>query len=537
MNRIGLSFTLVMLLPFLWDGLCAEEVSPLKESQIDSIVVCPAVFQPEMIRWIKHREAQGHGIIMIQPSRTAFELQQRIRKLEKQYAIKNLVLVGDCFARKLNGIHDPPIVPRGTVQAVVNVKYGSESIICTDNIFADLDDDLVPDLTVGRLSIDTPQELRLLVDKILGYENRPAPGPWRQRMNLVAGVGGFGTLTDRIIEAAAQQLILRGIPDGFETKMTYASWRSPYFPDPRNFHQETLKSLNEGSLFWVYFGHGHIHRLDHVKTPVSNFKILNIFDKHKLNAKNGSPIAVLLACYTGAMDAIDDCLAEEMLESPGGPVAVFAGSRVTMPYAMSILSHEMLVEAFHGDCETLGELILRSKRNLVAKKKKRMDQTRTAIEALAGVFSPTRDLLDQERLEHAQLFNLLGDPLLRLPKSESMGITAPRSAVSGDSIIVRGASPQSGRMLVELSFDRSKLPFQPQDRKEFEWTPQFLHRVQKEYLSANQKTVSRQVFDIDKGSFQVEIDIPHHLKGKFQVRAYVENQQAYAVGTSEIRVR
>ena len=85
------------------------------------------------------------------------------------------------------------MVPRGTVRAVVNVRFGSEPIICTDNVFADLNDDLVPELTVGRLSVDTALELRQVIQKILDYEKNPPVGPWRQRINLVAGVGGFGS--------------------------------------------------------------------------------------------------------------------------------------------------------------------------------------------------------------------------------------------------------------------------------------------------------------------------------------------------------
>ena len=505
--------------------------------RIDTLVVCPESFQSEMLPWIRHREAQGHGIIMVKPATNSFEQQQKIREVAQQYDLENVVLVGDCFAKKINAFHQPPVVPRGTVRAIVNVRYGSEPIICTDNIYADLDDDLVPDVTIGRLSVDTSLELRALIKKIIDYEANPPSGPWRRRMNLVAGVGGFGSVTDKVIESAARQLILNGIPEDIETKMTYASWRSPYCPDPRNFHEETLRSLNEGSLFWVYFGHGHIHRLDHVKTPISNFKILNIYDKHKLAAKNGSPIAVLLACYTGAMDSIDDCLAEEMLEAPGGPVAVFAGSRITMPYAMAVLSHEMLDEAFHGQPQTLGELILKTKRRLAGKKKNSGDKTRAAIEALAGVFSPNREMLDEERLEHVQLFNLLGDPLLRLPKSDVMGIQSPRNATAGEDILVSGNTPHGGKLWIELCFDRAKLPFRPKDRKEFEWSFEFLRRVQNEYQSANQKVVTRQVFDVERGRFKVEMKVPENLKGKFQVRAFVENRQACAVGCCDLRVR
>ena len=526
---------LALLLAGVQSGQAAETFGKIR---IDTIVVCPAIFQHEMQRWIAHRESQGHGIVMVQPSKTAFDLQIRIRQLAKKYPVRYLVLVGDCYGRPLYRSQSLPIVPRGQVKAKVNVKFGSESMICTDNLYADLDDDLIPELAVGRLSVDSNAELRTVVGKILEYEKNPPPGPWRSKINLVAGVGGFGTVTDRVIETAARQLILRGIPREFETKLTCASWRSPYCPDPRYFHDVTVNSLNEGCLFWVYFGHGHIHRLDHVETPVSRFQILDVTHKQKLRAHRGMPIAMLLACYTGAMDSLDDCLAEEMLEAEGGPVAVFAGSRVTMPYAMSILSHEMLVEFFSGDSQTLGDLILRSKRNMIEPRQNERDPTRAAIEGLAGILSPTRDLLAEERLEHVQLFNLLGDPLLKLPKSSSLHLDVPPNASLGHTIQITGSSPLSGKLSIELNYDRAKLPFKPQDRKEFEWTTEFLARLQLEYLSANYKTVAAHSKEIEGGEFTISLAIPAHLKkGKFQVRAFLENQQAFAVGCSDIRIR
>ena len=47
---------------------------------------------------------------------------------------------------------------------------------------------------------------------------------------------------------------------------------------------------------------------------------------------------MFLSCYAGAIDARRTCLAAEMLRAPGGPVAVVAASRVTMPYATTLLT-------------------------------------------------------------------------------------------------------------------------------------------------------------------------------------------------------
>ena len=158
---------LALLLTGVQSGQAAETFGKIR---IDTIVVCPAIFQHEMQRWIAHRESQGHGIVMVQPSKTAFDLQIRIRQLAKKYPVRYLVLVGDCYGRPLYRSQSLPIVPSGQVKAKVNVKFGSESMICTDNLYADLDDDLIPELAVGRLSVDSNAELRTVVGKILEYE-------------------------------------------------------------------------------------------------------------------------------------------------------------------------------------------------------------------------------------------------------------------------------------------------------------------------------------------------------------------------------
>ena len=75
-----------------------------------------------------------------------------------------------------------------------------------------------------------------------------------------------------------------------------------------------------------------------------------------------APIALLLCCSTGGFDQREDCLAEELLRADGGPAAAIAGSRVTMPYAMSVLGAELLRIYFQDRPATIGELLLAAKR-------------------------------------------------------------------------------------------------------------------------------------------------------------------------------
>ena len=94
-------------------------------------------------------------------------------------------------------------MPTHYVPSQVIHRFGGEKAIAGDNWYADLDDDQLPDVSIGRLPADSPDDLRTMVDKIIAYERRPAPGNWRRRINLVAGLGGFGAIADAAIEASA----------------------------------------------------------------------------------------------------------------------------------------------------------------------------------------------------------------------------------------------------------------------------------------------------------------------------------------------
>ena len=257
------------------------------------------------------------------------------------------MLVGNADPRLY---HDAAVrhrcVPTFYAKAKVNVAWGSEPYLATDNWYADLDDDQTPDVAIGRLAATTPAELAVIVEKILAYEQCNDFGPWRRQVNLVAGVGNFGPVSDYVLESAARYFVSHEIPDDYATSITYASWRSPYCPDPRQFPGTILERLNEGSLFWVYIGHGHHMGLDQVQTPGGIYPLLKSADPRMIRCRHAALIAVFLACYIGAFDASDDCLADQLVRTPGGPVAVLAGSRVTMPYAMTVMSSELMHACF-----------------------------------------------------------------------------------------------------------------------------------------------------------------------------------------------
>jgi hypothetical protein len=329
-------------------------------------------------------------------------------------------------------------VPANYTPAKITLRWGGESLIATDNYYADLDDDLSPDLAIGRLTADSPDELTAMIEKIIAYERNDDAGPWRTRINFVAGSGGFGAFADKLIERVAGNIIAQNIPATYKCQLTHSGRADHASADPESFRQVVIDRLNEGCAYWVFIGHGDERNL--VSAPNQLFRrwhtVFSTRDVPRIEPLGGPSIALFLACRTGAFDKRDDCLAEELLRAPAGPVAVIAGSRVTMPYAMTILGQGMMVEAFKNQQPTVGQVMLHAKRRLLPPANDHRNGLATIVavsetfEMIPADVPPMTlrmaalrvarllgtlpaDLL-QERAEHVMLFNLFGDPLLRV---------------------------------------------------------------------------------------------------------------------------
>ena len=504
----------------------------------DTIVVCPSKMQESIQRWVKYREKQGHKIVVVAPEKSAKATQTVIRRYAQQGNIKHVVLVGDCVFDEGQIRQRGMLTPTFYEVAKVNVKFGSQKTIATDNPYADLDGDKLPELTVGRLAVDTNKQLSTLIDKIIRYEASQDFSQWRRRVNFVAGVGGFGVLEDSVLETATKCFISNRIPHCYKTSMTYASWRSPYCPDPRKFHDMTVDRFNEGCLFWVYIGHGLPLQLDKVNLSGIGYHILDVNDMPRISAKHGSPIAIFLACHTAAFDLSRDCMAEEMLRLPKGPIAVLGGTRVTLPYSMSVLSHEMLNEYFRGDAITLGEVIKRAKRKSMNKEVQADVTTRRALDAVASIVSPTGGLLKHERKECLSVFNLIGDPLIRVKRPEKIELEFNKTAKAGTKIEIIGHAPTAGELIVELSYPRKRQTIKTPRRDEIIWTTAEFDKYQRTYEKANKRElVTNQTTLKSAGQFKVEMPIPPNVRGEFNVRAYLNSKERFAMGSREIKIR
>ena len=502
---------------------------------IDTLVLSPKLFHKALQPWVEYRQQQGHKIKVVAPRETFKAIDRQITEIadsQKNKTLKNVLIVGD---GNHHGSHGEAVVLTGMVRAKVNVQFGSDPTIPTDSAYADLDEDGLPDLTIGRIPVDSADEVRQFTRRVIEYE-KSNNGTWQRRINCVAGVGGFGPMIDGLIEQTTKQMLTDLVPPSFDTTMTYGSWTSPYCPDPRKFASEAIDRFNEGCMFWVYIGHGSRHRLDRIHMPDQSHEILSNQTVSKLNCQNGDPIAIFLACYTGDFHDPRDCLAENMLRQPEGPIAVVCGTRVTMPYAMGLLSLEMVHEYFDGKAETLGELIRVAKRRMVDGSENHPEY-REMIEGMGKTFSPLPKLLKQERLEHVHLMHLLGDPLLRVKRPSKLKMDVVESCVAGETLVVGCDIPVEGILKIDLAYKRDRLRNRMPRRREYDSSETSFSEYQSTYEQACDLVCTDRSILVRPGSVKLDLEIPPSATGKCVVRAMLVSEDGLHLGASPILLK
>ena len=491
----------------------AEKTAP--DAAFDTVVVCPAAFRETMKPWLELRTGQGHHIRLISNSSPAGEIRDKIRETARGGQLRFVLLVGGADP-KLNG--DPGVrarsVPMHYAAARVNVKWGSTPTIPTDNWYVQAagsdDASPVPTIAIGRLPATSAEELAAMVKKIAAYEQTEDFSPWRQRLNIVAGVGNFGYLADTVLESTATTILTESVPAEYHVSMTYANWRSPYCPDPRRFHAAAIERLDEGSFFWVYIGHAAPRETALFEVPGHKYPILNMPDAAALRGSQGRPLALFLSCYAGAVDARGQCLASALAAAPGGPIAVVAASRVTMPYGETVLATGLSDELFRGHCETVGEALLHVKQTMLAESKKD-DARRAVLDALAVTFISSGKNLAAERAEHVLMYNLIGDPLLRLRHPQPIGIQLAKSVPTGGSLQIDGISPIAGRATVELVVRRDRTRLPRPVRTAYPANAKELAAFDEVYKEANDGCLKSLELAVQKGPFQAKIAVPPEL--------------------------
>ena len=257
--------------------------------------------------------------------------------------------------------------------SLVETAFSGQTV--SDNWFVCLDEeDLLPDMAIGRLPVSTADEARAIVDKIIAYERGAPPGDWRQRIVLVADgkEASFATQSDLLAE--------QSVPPRYEVSKVYAG----SVEDPQS---AVAQELADGSLIVNYVGHGSIDLW-------SEDRLLSSEQISSMDNDGRQPLMILMSCLLGFFGHPErDAMAEDLLLSEeGGAVAVFAPSSLTLSSDQGPLNRALLKALLGEEAPPVGLAILEAKRSVAAETQGQRDVVET--------------------------FTLLGDPALQLARAD-----------------------------------------------------------------------------------------------------------------------
>jgi hypothetical protein len=135
---------------------------------------------------------------------------------------------------------------------------------------------------------------------------------------------------------------------------------------------------------------------------------------------------------------------------------------------------------------------------------------RKSLDALAGGLSPPPVDLPAERREHVLMYQLFGDPLLRLQYPHDLQLSTSADAAAGKALTVNGRSDVAGDCTVELVADRGS--------------------------SSSLATAATTTRLAKPGPFQVTLSLPLDTSGQYTVRAYVAGRSEFALGATSVNV-
>ncbi|MDB4809684.1 C25 family cysteine peptidase [bacterium] len=479
------------------------------------ILVCPGNFGKAIEPWVDLRTAEGLSVRTIESELSAVAVRDRVAQIATDKT-KYILLIGDVPV--IGSKCDPSLeVPSFYSKTGVTAKWGSTPTLCTDYPYGDLDQNGEVEIAVGRLPVDRPEQLRNWINRLIIKEHSTDFGQWRTSVQLVGGVGGFGFLADQAIESAARTIVTGVLPAQVRTHVLYGSPGHRFYPSDEPFTEAVLNQYSKGARFWVYAGHGQVTKLDRVPQNEDGVPVLDRRSVRRLKCEPGrAPIALMLACYTGALDAAEDSLAEHLLFTEGGPIAVIAGSRVTMPYGNAALSVGLIKSIYQRRPARLGDAWLEAQRGAYKATAGKADSARVMIDGLATLLSPAGSTLVEERREHLQLYGLLGDPTQRLRHAQRIELEVAPGHDQGDPLKVIANSSVEGDLTLRVDFP---LGASVGENPNETLVSQLEHAVQADL------------------PLKLSVPVPVGTAGPMVIRAYAVNGEQFAVGSARTIIR
>jgi len=278
----------------------------------------------------------------------------------------------------------------------------------SDVLWGDFDGDLVPDIPVGRIPVRTPQQLDLVVNKILAFENR-RPTPSDLCIPIWAGSSGYSPILDSMATLLLLGIVQMRASSCVEPWIISADPMHPLCGWPPDQGEMFTAQFSKGGLLAVLMGHASLTSFHSMEFNGTSIDYTEADAKAALATAKPGPPMVIIACYAGRFVEQENCLAESLLLMPAGPVAVVAATTESHPLT-NYFSGVALLQQTRMNNKRLGSIWLTAQKQAIKARDIIMEPM------LVGVEGKLEEKMNVENLRRDQIlmYALLGDPATQL---------------------------------------------------------------------------------------------------------------------------
>jgi hypothetical protein len=510
------------------------------------VVVTAPAYRKVIEPLCEQRKKQGFHVVVVQTDdvlRAADlrdgdgrKLREHINKLCRDYkGASYVLLVGAIEAGRL-------AEPEKKVLPALSGTIGRMKGQPTDNGYGCLDDGRIPTVPVGRFPARSEEEARGMVAKTLEYEEAMRPGEWRRRLTILAGIPAYNPLVDRMVESLALARFARLSPL-WTGRAIYSNPQSRFTLPDDQLRKKALQYVQDGSAFTLYLGHSNAEGLYGGAAP-----FLDRDDWARLRIGRGKGVFVTFGCYGCQLKGDNgEGYGVAAMRNANGPAAVVGSHGICFAAMVQLAGDGLFASTFAHDLpERLGESWLAIQNGLARGK---IDAF--TFRLLDGVDGDKSIPQATQRQEHLEMFVLLGDPALRLPRMAPLTLTlSPRegrgqgegedsSISAGDKLTVSGKVPQrlAGarvRLTVERTVNSVPSDLEVVSNSERDRVILANHERANRFI-----LVTREVA-VQDGRFQTTLDVPAKLPWpRLILRAYAagEKDEGMAVRLLDVKTR
>jgi len=196
--------------------------------------------------------------------------------------------------------------------------------------------DNFPDITIGRISANSPAHVTIQVNKIINYETNPdTSGNWLKTATGIASMEGSGIGDDGEIDYVHNDVIWNNKLSPF----TFDTYNPVYEPSATK--QMIFNALSNGTSLINYTGHGSATSWGTTGFNTSDVGTLQNGDK--------LPWIISVACNNGNFHQTSgDCFGEKWVKQHGGGAVMILAASISQPWTPPMRGQDYFMDLLIG---------------------------------------------------------------------------------------------------------------------------------------------------------------------------------------------